>query len=115
MTATARKPHLKTLHSALLPAGRVRFVHVFFPALAELQAGNGEAHVWAVRSRDEQGEYTRMRLFHRVEIQGPSWSHLTPDKPLPGTKGRGVAPLATRAAIRVFWLGDPPRTQRVRD
>jgi hypothetical protein len=111
-----RKPHLKTLRSAVLPAGRVRLLHVFFPELAQMQAGDHARAVWALRSfNDRTGKYDRVRLFYRVEFLGPSWSHVSPEDPLPGTGGRGIAVMASRGAVRVFWNGDEPRTSVLSD
>lgn len=99
------------MKSTILKAGVKRAIHVFVPALQSRQEEGWKAHtgspVMAVRS--SLYNYEKMRLYRKVEILGPS-ELIEMEKPLPGTKGRGVAILFTTARIRVWYDDKLPKT-----
>lgn len=84
-----------------LRQGVLRAVHVFTPALQYRLEHGGHLPVMAVRS--SLYGYRKMKLYHRVQILGPSTMDPLFDAPLPGTGGRGVAILFTQAALRVWY------------
>lgn len=95
----------------MLPAGTKRAIHVYVPALMERRKSwraNAGQPVMAVRSA--LYNYTKMRLYRRVEILGPA-ELVEMETPLPGTGGRGVAILITTAAVRAWYdAGTTPKT-----
>lgn len=94
--------------SKILPAGTLRAVHVYVPALQARIKDGGNEPVWAVRSVNHK--FKRMLLVRQARILGESEGVEMFDAPLPGTGGRGVAPLLTRAAIEITWdEGDHPK------
>ena len=100
------------MKSEVLPGGTWRIVHIFTPVLKKRQdagpwkAMNGEP-LMAVRS--SVGAYCRMRIYRRVDIEGPS-KLVELEKPLPGTGGRGVAVMMTDAPLRVWYDDRAPET-----
>ncbi len=112
MAATTTNP-LSKMESAILPAGTLRAIHVYVPALQERQKTPWKANegqpVMAVRSA--LYNYEKMRLYRMVEILGPSMLVEMPE-PLPGTNGRGVAILMTREAVRV-WFDGPKHPETI--
>lgn len=89
------------LNNKVLVSGTLRAVHVYVPALQDRLKNGGAQPVWAVRTKRDG--FCRMSLYRKVEILGPCEGVEHFDHPLPGTNGRGVAPLYTMAAIRVYW------------
>jgi hypothetical protein len=82
----------------VLKAGKKRIVHVVAKTLAENLATGTHRPLVAVR---RFGDAEPALLARHVEILGPSTLFHTPDAPLPGTSGRGIAYLVTTAALRV--------------
>lgn len=85
--------------------GVKRAIHVFTPALQHRLATKGSTlPVMALRS--SLHDYSKFKLYQRIELLGPSSMDPLFDKPLPGTGGRGVAILFTEFAIRVWRYED---------
>ena len=79
-----------------------RAIHVFTPALQHrLENNTSNLPVMALRS--SLHDYKNIKLYHKIEMLGPSSLDPLFDKPLPGTGGRGVAIMFTEFAIRVWY------------
>lgn len=95
--------------SEILEGGYLRVVHVFIKALRTLIERKDDTPVWAVRDYNPRTKkFDLMTVYDRLEILGHSWSNVQMENPLPGTEGRGVAPLYTKAPIKVYWYGEKP-------
>lgn len=91
--------------------GVKRAIHVLTPALQyRLENNASELPVMALRSSIHN--YSKLKLYTRIECLGPSSMDPLFDKPLPGTGGRGVAILFTEFAIRV-WYPDGQRPSAI--
>ncbi len=95
--------------SRTLPGGTLRAIHVYVPALQAHLSGEPAKPMMAVRSKDQNGEWRRMRIFREIKWDGPTTLHKT--DPMPGTAGRGVAIVFTAAPLRCYWDGEEPKTQ----
>lgn len=95
------------MNSVVFKAGVQRVVHVFVPNLHTMQEKNDPTiPIWAVRS--EKDGFRTMVLGYDPDINGPSRGVTRADKPLPGTKGRGIAPLVTESEIVLYFVGEAP-------
>ena len=97
------KPEARKLVSEVIDAqvGVKRAIHVFTPALQHRLAGKGELPVMALRS--SLHDYSKFKLYHRIETLGPASMDPLFDKPLAGTGGRGVAILFSEFPLRVWY------------
>lgn len=86
------------LRKYMLPPGEYA-VHVFVPALRTRLEKGGDQPCVAVRPK--KAGFKKMYLVNEARILGPSALVERFDDPLPGTNGRGVAILMTRAPISV--------------
>lgn len=92
--------HRRGCRSHVLVGGVARIVHVLAPVLGQrLATGDHVAEMIAVRLVDDPEKVT---TYRHVEILGPSELLDTPDHPLPGTNGRGICYLVTKAPLRVY-------------
>jgi len=82
--------------------GVKRAFHVFTPALQyRLENSASQLPVMALRSSIHN--YSKMKLYTRIEAMGPSSLDPLFDNPLPGTGGRGVAIMFTEFPLRVWY------------
>lgn len=85
-----------------------RAFHVFTPAL-QYRLENKDSLLPVMALRSSNHNFTKMKLYHRIEALGPSSLESMFDGPLPGTGGRGVAIMFTDFAVRVWYPeGNPP-------
>lgn len=99
-----RQPATTKLVSEVLDAvpGVKRALHVFTPALQyRLENNASELPVMALRSSIHN--YSKMKLYVRIECLGPASFDPLFDNPLPGTGGRGVAIVFTEFPMRVWY------------
>jgi hypothetical protein len=90
-----------------------RAIHVFTPGLLfrleNKNAVSAQLPVQVLRSSTHN--YSKMRLYHKIEMLGPSSMDELFDNPLPGTGGRGVSICFTDFAVRVWYPeGQKPLT-----
>ena len=87
--------------------GGLKAVHIWTARLAErIAEKEHRGCLWIIRF-EETGWRVGL-LCKEFRIKGVSFSSEWWDKPLPGTNGRGVAPLLTRAAIDYSFPGSLP-------
>lgn len=95
------------MNSVVFKAGVQRVIHIFVPNLHAMQEKNDPTiPIWAVRS--EKDGYRTMILGHSVEGEGTFKGVTRPDMPLPGTKGRGIAPMVVEGEIVLHFYGETP-------
>lgn len=82
-----------------LRGGKKRIVHVIAKTLAKNMDTGLHQPLIGVRSARNPDQ---VRVYRHAEILGPSKLMHTPNAPLPGTDGRGICYLVTRAPIRVY-------------
>lgn len=81
----------------ILPAGIVRYVHVYVPALQERFSGTEGNPLCCVRALSN---LSRRNMYSKVEFLGAS-ELAEIQEPLPGTNGRGICVMITKGALRV--------------
>jgi hypothetical protein len=97
-TLTAQRNLARGFHYTEFPAGKLRLVNVASRLLLRNLGGEQERlPVMCVRDADNADT---AYAFEEVELLGPCEVLYTPDAPLPGTNGRGIAYMHTTAAIR---------------
>lgn len=95
------KPELTS--EIIIPKAGERFAfHVFTPAL-QYRIKNPECNMPVMALRSSRADYAEMRLYHKIEVLGPSSLEPMFDDPLPGTAGRGVAIMFTESPMRVWF------------
>jgi hypothetical protein len=99
------------VNTEILPAGIERAIHVFVPSLQSRfdDPKAKDKYCMAVRSKDEDGKWSRMRLYRKINWNGPTRLVEHFDKPMPGTKGRGVCIVYTSAALYCTWDAGKPK------
>lgn len=113
MCGTTTKPKKKErkLVSKIIEAvpGVRRAVHVMTPVLLD-RIKDKKNNRPAMALRSSLHNYSKVKLYERIEFMGPSTLEPLFDKPLPGTDGRGVAIMFTDFPLRVWYYEDqPPR------
>lgn len=97
MKAKTKKGKGKKKRSRILPAGIVRYVHVYVPALQERFNGAEGNPLCCVRALSN---LSRRNMYSKVEFLGAAeLAELS--EPLPGTNGRGICVMITKGALRV--------------
>ena len=107
--AKSTKPVERKLVSEIIDAkpGVKRAIHVFTPALMHRLANKAKGSTLPVMAlRSSLHDYSKFKLYQRIELLGPSSMDPLFDQPLTGTGGRGVAILFTEFAIRVWRYED---------
>jgi hypothetical protein len=90
----------KGCRSYVLASGKERIVHVIAKVLGQRMAsGDHSAPMIGVRP---MAKPEKVSVYRHVEILGKSKLLDTPEHPLPGTDGRGICYLVTKAPIRVY-------------
>jgi len=82
--------------------GVKRAFHVFTPAL-QYRLENSQSKLPVMALRSSLHEYSKMKLYVRIECLGPSSLDPLFGNPLPGTGGRGVAIMFTDFPLRVWY------------
>lgn len=80
-----------------------RAYHVFTPALQFRLENKTTSQLPVMALRSSLHNFSKMKLFVRIEALGPSSMDPLFDSPLPGTGGRGVAICFTDFALRVWY------------
>lgn len=82
--------------------GVKRAFHVFTPAL-QYRLENSQSQLPVMALRSSLHDYSKMKLYVRIECLGPSSLDPLFGNPLPGTGGRGVAIMFTEFPLRVWY------------
>lgn len=82
-----------------------RAVHVMTPVLLE-RIKDKKNNRPAMALRSSLHNYSKVKLYERIEFMGPSSLDPLFDNPLPGTDGRGVAIMFTDFPLRVWYYED---------
>jgi hypothetical protein len=82
--------------------GVKRAFHVFTPAL-QYRLENNASGLPVMALRSSIHNFSKMKLYVRIECLGPSSLDPLFDSPLPGTGGRGVAIMFTEFPLRVWY------------
>lgn len=91
--------------------GVKRAIHVLTPALQYRLDNKGTSDLPVMALRSSIHNYSKVKLYTKIECLGPSSMNPLFDEPLPGTGGRGVAILFTEFALRVWYPeGQKPAT-----
>lgn len=91
--------------------GVERVVHVLAPRLVSCLEKGIKGPCVAVR--ESCTEFRKIMVCFEVEILGRAKLADWFDRPLPGTNGRGVLPLVTKAPIRIWFPGEAPEVVEV--
>lgn len=95
-------------HHIISAVPGIRFAIHALPLALQHRLTNPTCQLPVMALRSSDSNYTKIRLFYRIELLGPSCLEPLFKDPLPGTAGRGVAILFTYFPLRV-WL--PERTK----